>query len=101
MPRATTSRWSSGIVNRASGTSRREGNSQARRLTSTTTLGGKAGGAPAAGLFIQPSEAFKEEPVPPLADDLARSIEARCDDVVPDVLSGEQDDLGADDISIR
>jgi hypothetical protein len=88
-------------VKRASGTSRREGISQATRLTSTTTLGGKAGWAPAAGLFVQPGETFKEEPVPPLADDLARCIESRRDDVVSDVLGGEQDDLGANDISIR
>lgn len=88
-------------MKRASGTSRREGISPARRLTSTTTLEGRAGWAPAAGLFVQPGEAFKEESVPPLADDLARGIESRRDDVVSDALGGEQDDLGADDISIR
>jgi len=88
-------------VKRASGNSRWEGSSQARRLTSTTTLGGKAGWAPAPGLLVQPGEAFEERPVPPLADDLAWRIEARRDDVVADARGGEQDDFGADDISIR
>ena len=101
IPRAITSRWSSGTVKCASGTPWREGISQASRLTSTTTLGGEAGWAPAAGLFVQPGEAFEEEPVPPLADDLPRRIEAGGDDVVPDVLGGEQDDLGANHVTIR
>ena len=63
--------------------------------------GGKAGWAPAAGLFVQPGEAFEEEPVPPLADDLPRRIEAGGDHIVPDVLGGEQDDLGANHVTIR
>jgi len=87
-------------VKRASGKSRREGSSQARRLTATTTLGGKAGWPPAPGLLVQPSEAFEEEAVPPFADDLARRVEAPCDDVVADAFGREQNDLGADDFSI-
>jgi hypothetical protein len=39
--------------------------------------------------------------VAPLADDLAWGIESRSNGVVSDILSSEQDDLGANDISIR
>ena len=39
--------------------------------------------------------------MPPFADDLAWRVEARGDDVIPDVLGGEQDDLGANDVPIR
>ena len=101
MPRARTSRRSSGIVKRASGTSERLGSSQASRLTSTTTLGGKAGCAPASRLFLKAGQAFFEEAVAPLADDLARRIESGGDEIVAEPVGGEQDDLGADDVSIR
>jgi hypothetical protein len=37
----------------------------------------------------------------PLADDLARRIEASRDDLIGEALGREQDDLGADDLSIR
>jgi hypothetical protein len=39
--------------------------------------------------------------VAPLADNLARRIEAAGDDIVAEPLGGEQDDLRADNISIR
>ncbi len=52
-PWAITSRRNSASDQRAKGTPRRAGNSQARALTSTTTLGGKAGWPPASGLFLQ------------------------------------------------
>ena len=101
MPRASTSRCSSGIVKRASGTSERLGNSHASRLTSTTTLGGKAGWAPASRLFLKAGQALIEKAVAPFADDLARRIESRGDEIVPESLGGQQDDLRADDVSIR
>jgi hypothetical protein len=53
-PWATTSRRNSASDQRARGTPRRAGNSHARALTSTITLGGKAGWAPAARLFLEP-----------------------------------------------
>jgi len=43
-----------------------------------------------------PPEAFS-----PLADDLARQIEARGDNVIGHALGGEQHELRADDVSIR
>jgi len=69
-PRVTTSRCNSRNDHRASGTPAARGLSQARRLTSTTTLGGKAGCAPASWLFVQAGEALIEEPLPPFTDDL-------------------------------
>jgi len=89
------------MVHRANGTSDRLGSSQASRLTSTTTLGGKAGWGPASRLFLQTGQALLEEALAPLADDLARRIEPRGDDIVAQALGREQDDLGADDVTIR
>jgi hypothetical protein len=89
------------MVHRANGTSDRLGSSQASRLTSTTTLGGKAGCAPASKLLLKAGHAFFKEAVAPFADDLARHIEPRGNNVVAQTLCGEQDDLGADDVSIQ
>ena len=47
------------------------------RLTSTTTLGGKAGWPPASRLLLEARQALLEEALAPLTDDLARRIEAR------------------------
>ena len=77
------------------------GNSHAKRLTSTTTLGGKAGCAPASRLFLKARHAVIEETVAPFADDLARCIESRGDKIVAEPLGRQQDDLRADDVSIR
>jgi hypothetical protein len=77
------------------------GSSHAIRLTSTTTLGGKAGWAPASRLLLETGEALVEEAVAPLADNLPRSIQARRDDIVGQSVGGQQDQLRADDISIR
>jgi hypothetical protein len=96
-----TSRRNSGIVKRASGTSSRLGSSQARRLTSTTTLGGKAGWAPASRLLLEAGQSLLEEALAPLADDLARRVETSSDDVVAEAVGGQQHDLGADNVTIR
>jgi hypothetical protein len=40
------------------------------------------------------------EPLSPFADDLAGQIKARGDDVIRQVLGGEQHHLGADDVPI-
>src|SRR5688572_2640671 len=101
MPRARTSRCSSGMVKRASGTSARLGNSHASRLTSTTTLGGNAGFTPASRLFLKARQSVFEDTVAPFADDLARHIEAGGDEIVAEPVGGQQDDLRADDVSIR
>jgi hypothetical protein len=42
-----------------------------------------------------------EETVAPFADDLARCIESRSDKIVAEALGRQQDDLRADDVSIR
>jgi hypothetical protein len=70
-------------------------------LTSTTTLGGKAGWPPAPGLLVQPREALRTNPLAPLADDLAGSIQAPGNDVIREALGGEQHDLRSNDIAIR
>src|SRR2546426_9829605 len=100
-PRVTTSRCNSRNDQRASGTPAVRGLSHARRLTSTTTLGGKAGCAPAAWLFVQAGQALVEEPLPPFADDLALETEARGDDVVAQAVGGQEDNLRANNVAIR
>jgi len=89
------------MLQRASGTPDWLGSSHARRLTSTTTLGGKAGCPPASRLFLQAGHAFFKEPVAPLADDLAWHIESCGDDVVAEPLGGQEHDLRANNVSIR
>src|SRR5215468_8094603 len=101
IPRVRTSRRNSGIVKHANGTSSRLGSSQASRLTSTTTLGGKAGCSPASRLFLKAKHSVLKEPVAPFADDLARRIETGGNDIVAEPVGGEQDDLRADNVSIR
>jgi hypothetical protein len=100
-PRASTSRRRSGNDQRATGTPAAIGRSQAIRLTSTTTLGGKAGCPPAPRLFLKAGYSVVEETVTPFADDLARGIESRRDEIVAEPVGGQQDDLRADDVSIR
>src|SRR5207245_2187130 len=89
------------MVKRASGTSTWLANSQASRLTSTTTAGGRAGCAPASRLFLKAGQSLFEETVAPFANDLARRIESCGDEIVAEPLGRQQDDLRADDVSIR
>ena len=96
-----TSRCRSGTDQRASGTPTSIGRSQAIRFTSTTRLGGKAGWTPAARLLVEAREAVAVEALAPLADDLARRVQAGADVVVAETGRGQQHDLGADDITIR
>ena len=100
-PRVRTSRRRSGNDQRATGTPASIGRSQAIRFTSTMTLGGKAGGAPASRLFVETGKTFAEEPLAPFADDLARGIQAGGNDVVRQSLGGQQDQLGTYDVTIR
>jgi hypothetical protein len=76
------------------------GSSHAIRLTSTTTLGGKAGWSPASQFLLEAREALVEEPVAPLADNLSRGIQACRNDIVGQARGGQQDQLGAQNISI-
>jgi hypothetical protein len=100
-PRASTSRCNSVNDQRASGTPASIGRSQAIRFTSTTTLGGKAGWAPAARLLIEAREAVLEETMPPFTNDLAGRIQPGADLVIAEAGGGEEHDLGTDDITIR
>jgi hypothetical protein len=88
-------------VKRASGTSERLGNSHASRLMSTTTLGGKAGCAPASRLFLKAGHSLVAETVAPFTHNLAWRIESRGDEIVGESLGRQQDDLRADYVSIR
>jgi hypothetical protein len=65
------------------------------------TLGGKAGDPPTSRLFVKAGYPFFKEAVAPFADDLARRIESGSDDIIAEPFGGEQDDLRADNISIR
>jgi hypothetical protein len=77
------------------------GRSQAIRFTSTTTLGGKAGWTPAAGLLVEAREAVLEKAMTPLTDDLSWRVQARADVVVAEAGCREEHDLGSDNITIR
>jgi hypothetical protein len=77
------------------------GRSQAMRFTSTTTLGGKAGWAPATRLHVKTREAVAEKAMSPLADDLSWRVQARADRIVAQPGCGEEHNLGADNITIR
>jgi hypothetical protein len=52
-------------------------------------------------LFIEARETRLEETLAPFGDDLARRIEACGDDVVGQPLGRIQDNLGADNVTIR
>jgi hypothetical protein len=71
------------------------------RFTSTTTSGGKAGWSPASRFLIEARQAVLEEPLAPLADDLPRGIETGGDELVRERLGREQDQFGADDVTVR
>jgi hypothetical protein len=77
------------------------GRSQAIRFTSTTTLGGKAGRTPAARLLVEAREAEAVKALAPLADDLPRRVQPGADRIVVEPGGREEDDLGANDVSIR
>jgi len=70
-------------------------------LTATTTLGGKAGRPPAPRQFLEARHPVPPEAFSPLADDLARQIKARGDEVIGHALGSEQHQLRANDVSIR
>src|SRR6059036_92885 len=100
-PRRTTSPLISAMLKRESGRPRVWGSSQASALIVTTTLGGKAGSSPAAGLFIKACQAVLEEALAPFADDLPRGIEPCSDLVIGEPQGSVEDDLGPHDVSIR
>src|SRR6202047_3367282 len=100
-PCVITSRRISERESRESGSCKRCGSSQASALTWTTTLGGKEGGTPAPRLRLQARKSRKGESLAPLADTLARRVQASGDDVVGEALRRKQYDLRSDHIAIR
>jgi hypothetical protein len=70
-------------------------------LTWTTSLGGKAGLAPAAGLPLKAGQTGERESFAPFANDLARRVEASGDEVIGETIGRHEDDPGTDDIAIR
>src|SRR5579863_4567863 len=101
MPRAATSVAMSGMCRRDSGTPSRDGNSQARALTATTTSGGKDRGSTAPGALLQAGQALLEEALAPLRHDLAAGVQPQRDLVVVVAIGGHEHDLGPHHISIR
>jgi hypothetical protein len=99
-PWATASRRNSVTDQRANGRPRRDGNSQASALISTLTAGGKKRRPADARLIFQPGQPVDVETLAPLADDLARRIQANANDIVRQPLAGQQHDLGPDHRSI-
>jgi hypothetical protein len=91
----------SSTENRERGNPKRCGNSQARALTWTTRLGGKAGFTPASGLPLEARESGQSESLTPLADDLTRRIKAGSDQVIGKPFGRQKDDSGTDDVTIR
>ncbi len=101
MPRERTSAAMSATCRRDRGTSRREGSSQARALTATTTSGGKDRWSAASGALLQAGEPLLEEPLAPLRDDLAPGVQTSGDLVVVQALGGHEHDLGSDHVPVR
>ena len=88
-PWATAACCRSRTDQRARGSPRCVGSSHARALTATTTLGGKAGWSPAPRQLLEAGQPTSPKPLAPLADDLARQIEAGRDDVIRQALGGQ------------
>jgi hypothetical protein len=91
----------SSTENLDSGNPGRCGNSQARALTWTTRLGGKAGCPPTSGLTLEAREAGQSESLPPLADDLTRRIEAGGDQIIGKAIGCHENNPGTDNVTIR
>ena len=88
-PWVITSRRISERESRDRGSCKRCGSSQARAFTWTTTLGGKAGGSAAPRLRLEAREPREGKSLAPLANDLARRVQARGDNVVGDPFRGK------------
>lgn len=91
----------SSMDSRDNGSPSLTGSSQAKALTWTTRLGGKAGFTPASRLRLKAWHAGKSESLAPLTDDLTRRIQTSRDDFVGQSLICQKDDLGAYHITIR
>ena len=89
------------MLKRERGTFCFAGSSQAMAFTSTTCCGGKSSGTSAARLVGEALEAEIAEALSPFADDLPGQIEFLPDGLVVEPVSGQQDELGTDDLGVR
>ncbi len=91
----------SAIEIRDKGIPRRCGNSQASTFTWTTRLGGKVGLAPASRFVLKTWQAGQAKPFTPFTNDLARRIEPSSSHIIGQSFRCEEDNSGANDITIR
>jgi hypothetical protein len=101
MPLDIASRRNSETDQRANGSPRRDGNSQASAFIATTILGGKAGRAPASGKLVEARKALVVKTPTPLADNLRWCVEMLRDAGVAEALTCQQYDLGSYNVTIR
>ena len=101
MPLDIASRRNSETDQRANGSPRRDGNSQASALIATTILGGKAGWAPASWKFVEARKALVVKTPTPLADNLTWCVEMLRDAGVAEALTCQQYDLSSYNVTIR
>ena len=66
----------------------------------TTTLGGKAGWAPAPRQLLEARQPMPPEPLAPFADHLPGKIETGRDTVIRQAPGGQQHQFGAHDVTI-
>jgi hypothetical protein len=66
-----------------------------------TSSGGKNVGPPAPGLIVQPLQALLEETFAPFGDNLPGQVQTLPDRFVFETLGGKEDNLGANNITIR
>jgi hypothetical protein len=100
IPERQASRATSATLSRDSGNPSVVGSSHARAFTWTMTSGGKSPGAARALALLQASQAFFEEPLAPLADDLPSSVEAAGDFIVAQAPGSQQNHLRSDYLKI-
>jgi hypothetical protein len=101
MPLDIASRRNSETDQRANGSPRRDGNSQASALIATTILGGKPSWTPGSWKFVEAGEAFIVKTPAPLADNLSWCVEIFRDAGVPETLTRQQYDLRPYNVTIR
>src|SRR5450756_2297688 len=101
MPCSVTSRHTSEVLKRDSGTPRVRGNSQAKAFTATTTAGGEKRGATAPRSIPEPGEPLLKETLAPFAHHLARHVQPAGDLLVGQPLGSHQHNLGSNHFAIR
>jgi hypothetical protein len=101
IPARCTSRATSAVLRRDSGTPRVAGSSHARALTWTTTSGGKNSGATRAGPLVEAGQAFVEEALAPTTDDVATDGEGGGNVIITATVGGGEDDEGPEHLKIR